>query len=83
MTRKTARPTGKTAKRVREREQAGKCLTCERGSAKRGLCIGCYSRFYMAVQRTTPSMRRAFERAAIVAGEVLSNRQGQRTQNQK
>lgn len=72
------RARGKAASRVRERDASGLCLLCERQASRRGLCSCCYSRWYMRLQRTSESERANVERNAIIAGELMPDRQGQR-----
>jgi hypothetical protein len=75
---KDVRARGKAASRVKERDASGLCLLCERKASRRGLCSCCYSRWYMFLQRTGDGERANAERNAIIAGELMPDRQGQR-----
>lgn len=72
------KPRGKVAARAKERDAAGLCLLCERQASRRGLCTCCYGRWYMRLQRSAEAERANLERAAILAGELMPDRQGQR-----
>lgn len=79
-----AKPRPAVRAKVKEKVESGECLLCSEKAApgRRGLCQLHYGRFHRAMKDFAKADRPAEEAKKVRDGELLPDRQGQRSENE-